>query len=86
LLTVYVYGEVKTPGAIQFKQSRQITLLQAIAQAGGPTEWAAKSRVMIKRKPKGSAKEMKIPVNLKDIIAGRKSDITLEEGDVVIVP
>jgi len=85
-LTVYVYGEVKTPGAIQFKQSRQITLLQAIAQAGGPTEWAAKSRVLIKRKPKGAAKEMKIPVNLNDIIAGRKTDITLEEGDVVIVP
>jgi len=86
ILTVYVYGEVKAPGAIQFKQSRQITLLQAIAQAGGPTQWAAKSRVTIKRKAKGAGREMKIPVNLNDIIAGRKSDITLEEGDVVIIP
>jgi len=86
LLTVYMYGEVKTPGAIQFKQSQKITLLQAIAQAGGPTEWAAKSRVMIKRKPKGPGKEIKIYVNLKDIIAGKISDFILEEGDVIIVP
>lgn len=85
-VTVYVYGEVKIPGAIQFKQSQKITLLQAIAQAGGPTEWANKSRVMIKRKPAGSGKEMKIFVNLKDVIAGKKADITLEEGDVIIVP
>jgi len=85
-LTVYVYGEVKNPGAIQFRQSQKINLLQAIAQAGGPTEWADRSHVAIKRRPAGSSKEMKIPVNLKDIIAGKIADIMLEEGDVIIVP
>jgi polysaccharide export outer membrane protein len=84
-LTVFVYGEVKNPGAIQFKQSKKITLLQAIAQAGGPTEWA-KSRVSIKRKDFKTGKEMRIPVNLKDVIAGKISDIILVEGDVIIVP
>jgi polysaccharide export outer membrane protein len=86
MLTVFVYGEVKNPGAILFKQSKRVTLLQAIAQAGGTTEWASKSRVMIKRKNKTTGKEMKIPLNLKDIITGKKSDIILEEGDIVIVP
>jgi polysaccharide export outer membrane protein len=85
-LTVFVYGEVKNPGAIQFKQSKKITLLQAIAQAGGPTEWASKSRVMIKRKDLRTGKEMRIPVNLKDVIGGKISDIILVEGDVIIVP
>jgi polysaccharide export outer membrane protein len=85
-LTVYVYGEVKNPGAIQYKQSKKITLLQAIAQAGGPTEFAAKSRVTIKRKDSKTGREIKIPVNLKNIIAGKISDIILEEGDVIIVP
>jgi polysaccharide export outer membrane protein len=84
-LTVFVYGEVKSPGAIQFKQSKKITLLQAIAQAGGPTEWA-KLRVSIKRKDPKTGKEMRIPVNLKDLIAGKISDIILVEGDVIIVP
>ena len=83
---VFVYGEVRNPGTISFLQSKRITLLQAIAQAGGPTEWAKKSRVVIKRKDKKTGKEMKIPVNLKKLISGKTSDIMLEEGDVVIVP
>ncbi len=66
--------------------SKKITLLQAIAQAGGPTEWAKKSGVVIKRKDKKTGKEVKIPVNLKNMIRGRIADIVLEEGDVVIVP
>lgn len=85
-LNVFVYGEVKTPGVIAFLRSKQITLLQAIAQAGGPTEWAKKTRVVIKRKDKISGKEMKIRVNLKSMISGKVADIVLEEGDVVIVP
>ncbi len=83
---VFVYGEVKTPGVVQFLSSRKITLLQAIAQAGGTTEWAKKSGVMIKRRDKKTGKEMKVHANLKDIENGRISDIVLEEGDVVIVP
>jgi polysaccharide export outer membrane protein len=86
LRNVFVYGEVRNPGTISFLQSKRITLLQAIAQAGGPTEWAKKSRVVIKRKDKKTGKEMKIPVNLKKLISGKTSDIMLEEGDVVIVP
>jgi polysaccharide export outer membrane protein len=83
---VFVYGEVRSPGAIPFLQSQKITLLQAIAQAGGPTEWAKRTRVVIKRKDLKTGKEIKIPVNLKKLISGKTSDIVLEEGDVVIIP
>ncbi len=86
MLNVFVYGEVKTPGVIPFLSSKKITLLQAIAQAGGPTEWAKKTKVMIKRKDKKTGKEMEIRVNLKSMISGKIADIVLEEGDVVIVP
>lgn len=84
--TVYVYGQVSRPGAIQFRQSKKITLLQAIAQAGGATEWASKSSVTIRRIDRKSGREMKFPVNLKRIEAGKIPDIILEEGDVIIVP
>ena len=86
MLNVFVYGEVRTPGVIPYLSSKKITLLQAIAQAGGPTEWAKKSKVLIKRKDLKTGKEMKIPVNLKSMIGGKISDIVLQEGDVVIVP
>jgi polysaccharide export outer membrane protein len=83
---VFVFGEVRAPGAIPYLSSKRITLLQAVAQAGGTTEWAKKSRLTIKRKDKKTGQEMKIRVNLKDIISGKMADIVLEEGDVVIVP
>jgi polysaccharide export outer membrane protein len=82
---VFVYGEVNAPGAISYLASKKITLLQAIAQAGSTTEWAKKSKLMIKRKDKKNGKEMTIRVNLKNLINGKVADIVLEEGDVVIV-
>lgn len=85
-LSVFVYGEVKTPGAITFLSSKRITVLQAIAQAGGPTEWAKKGKVMIRRKDKKTGKEMVIRVNLKSMIGGKTADLVLEDGDVVIIP
>jgi len=85
-LNVFIYGNVRTPGAISYQSSKRITLLQAIAQAGGTTEWAKRSRITVKRKDKKTGKELTIPVNLKNIISNKVSDIVLEEGDVVIVP
>jgi len=84
LITIYVFGEVRTPGALEVKLSQKITLLQAIAQAGGLSENASKRGITIKRKDK-EGKEIRIQMNLNDIIKGKKKDIPLKEGDVVIV-
>lgn len=84
LMNVYVFGEVRQPGALQVKMSNKITLLQAIAQAGGLSENATKRGVTIKRRDK-SGQEINLSVNLNDIIKGKKKDIPLQEGDVVIV-
>ncbi len=84
LITIYVFGQVRNPGALQVKISKKITLLQAIAQAGGLSENASKRGVVVKRKDK-SGKEINLKVNLNDIINGRKKDIPLQEGDVIIV-
>jgi polysaccharide export outer membrane protein len=86
IILVFVFGEVRNPGALQVKMSKKVTLLQAIAQAGGTTEGALRSGITIKRKDKKTGKEIKMKVNLKDIIKGKKPDIELQEGDVVFVP
>jgi polysaccharide export outer membrane protein len=85
-LTVFVYGEVKSPGAVPYLSSKKITLIQAIAQAGGTTEWAKRTRILIKRRDKRTDKEIKLSVNLKKMIKGKIADLVLEQGDVVIVP
>lgn len=85
LVLVYVFGQVKNPGALQVLKSRIPTLLQTIAQAGGFTERAAKGSVLVKRKDE-SGNEKEIKINVKDIIKGKKKDFQLEENDVVYVP
>jgi polysaccharide export outer membrane protein len=82
---VFVFGRVNKPGALKVKISEKVTLLQAIADAGGLAEGAKQSAVTITRKGPGG-KEQKLRVNLKDIISGKKKDIPLQEGDVVFVP
>jgi polysaccharide export outer membrane protein len=82
---VFVMGRVRTPGPITAKLSEGITLLQAIAGAGGAVQGAKQTAIMITRKS-ASGHELKFKVNLKDIIKGKTKDIRLEEGDVVYVP
>jgi len=84
-MTVYVYGEVKNPGAVQFLESKKITLLQAVAQAGGLTEWANAVQVMVKRKDPKTGQEKNLWYNLKKIVDGKKPDVFLQDGDIVIV-
>lgn len=81
---IYVFGQVTKPGHIKMKKNSQMTLLRAIAQAGGFTDRARKSAVIIKRMVNN--KEIKIKVNIKKILRGKKPDIILEPNDVVFVP
>jgi len=85
IVSVYVFGQVKKPGALSVKRSNIPTLLQAIAAAGGFSDRAAKGGVLIKRIDE-EGKEIKIKVNVKAIIKGKRKDIQLEENDVVYVP
>lgn len=85
VVPVYVFGQVRSPGALQVRRSHLPTLLQAIAQAGGFAERASKGGVLIKRRDE-NGKEIQIKVNVRDIIKGKKEDIQLIEYDVVYVP
>lgn len=85
MVKIYVFGQVRNPGALEVRKSRVPTLLQVIAQAGGFSERASRSSVIIKRTD-ASGKETKQEVNVKDVIKGKKKDIQLLENDIVFVP
>jgi polysaccharide export outer membrane protein len=82
---IYVFGQVRNPGALQVKRSGVPTLTQAIAQAGGFTDRANRKKVQIRRKD-ASGKELTITVNVRDILKGKKKDIPLMINDTVYVP
>jgi polysaccharide export outer membrane protein len=79
---VYVQGEVKTPGQVKF--TRDLTILRAIAQAGGFTQLAAPNRVTLLRDEDG--KKSNIRVKVSDVIDEPSRDIPLRPNDIVIVP
>jgi polysaccharide biosynthesis/export protein len=81
-LTIYCLGEVQTPGALAFKSTERVTLLAAIARAGGLTDRAA-SKILIKRGEGAAAREL--TVDYKRILAGREADPELLQGDVIVV-
>lgn len=81
-VTIYVMGEVSKPGKALFRRSQTPTLLQAIADAGGPTDRASRT-VIVKRIVNGQEKTIK--VDYKRIIAGRAKDLILHDNDTVVV-
>lgn len=80
---VYVLGEVASPGVFPLKS--KISILHAIAMAGGFREFAASNKMFILRK--NGEKTERINVSYKDIIKGRdEQNVDLKRGDIIIVP
>ncbi|WP_375427124.1 polysaccharide biosynthesis/export family protein [uncultured Sphingomonas sp.] len=83
-----IVGKVRTPGA--FTTGRYVNVLEALALAGGPAEFADMSNVRILRKSGGGLSVLR--VRLSDVLKGNPSDRDLEglpqieSGDTVIVP
>lgn len=75
---VYVMGEVTKPGA--YRLTPDMSFMDALAQAGGPTDNAAKNRIVLARPSIGVQKT----VDLNEYIHGHaENNYMLEEGDVI---
>lgn len=83
--TVYVTGEVGKPGAFVVPK-RAPTIMQAIALAGGLGPFASERRIQVIRKVKGE--DLVFPFNYRDYTKGydMEGNITLRNGDVIVVP
>lgn len=78
--TVTVLGQAQRPGVFELPAHRRLTLVEAIGMAGGMTRIANAKKVTLKR---GGQVQV---LNLKDISAGKGSDVTLRDGDVITIP
>jgi polysaccharide export outer membrane protein len=86
--SVYVLGEVTEPGVVQALPERQLTVLQALAQAGGLSPFARGEAIQIRRLDPETGEETILPFNYEDLEAGRplSGDLRLQDGDVIFVP
>ena len=80
---IYVNGEVTRPGA--FALLPHMTVLQALSNSGGFTQFARVKNIYILRTENG--KQVKLPFNYKEAISGKnpEQNIELQSGDVIVV-
>jgi polysaccharide biosynthesis/export protein len=83
---VYVLGEVQKPGGFVLQNNENISVLQALALAEGPTHTSAISRARIIRMDTSTGKRIEIPMNLGKIFSGKAPDTLLQPKDIVFVP
>jgi polysaccharide export outer membrane protein len=85
LFKVYVLGQVNSPGEIEVEAGT--TLLQALALAGGPSNFAAAKRIQLRRTD-ASGQERLYLFNYRAVERGGsiQSMIALRDGDVIVVP
>ena len=80
--TAYVMGEVNHPGAVNLQAP--ITVMQALALAGGLKDFAdAKNIRILRRGPSG---EQTLTFNYKEAMKSARAPIYLRPGDTVVVP
>ncbi len=81
---VYVVGAVRQEGPLEY--GFQMTVMQAITQAGGPNEYARRRKIYVLRTVNG--KEYRVPFNYDEVIKGEKPEqnVPLLPDDVVVVP
>jgi polysaccharide export outer membrane protein len=83
---VYVVGEVNKPGGFVLQNNENISVLQALALAEGPTHTSAISQARIIRTDPATGRRTEIPMNLGKVFSGKAPDTFLQPKDVVFVP
>ena len=80
----YILGEVVNTG--EYPLTKDLTVLQAFALAGGFTEWASKKEIILFRRQGGE--ETVIRIDYKKIVKGKdfSQNVQIQADDTIVVP
>lgn len=80
-----IVGQVARPGAYPLTES--MTVLDAIAEAGGFKDFAKQTKIYVLRPSPGGIR-VRIPFNYKKVIRGAnlQENVPLKPGDTIVVP
>ena len=82
---IYVLGDVGRPGGYAMSDNEaQMTVLEAVANAGGTNKTAIVSKTKLVRKTSNGTTEIPIPLGAME--KGKQPDINLQPSDVIFVP
>jgi polysaccharide export outer membrane protein len=83
---VYVIGQVPRAGGYVLRERETLSVLQALALAGGLGRVASPQKARILRPEAGGGSRAEIPVNLKKIMEGEAGDMPLLPEDILFIP
>jgi polysaccharide export outer membrane protein len=82
---IYVIGKVNKPG--DFTSNRTMDVMQALSMAGGPTPYASVNKIKIlRRDSNGELKSFPFKYSRVEKGEDLEQNITLQGGDVIVVP
>ncbi len=81
---VSVLGEVRQPGRFEFQI--RVSVLDALAQAGGLTEFAARSKIQIFRTYRGQNEKLEFDYDQLVKSQGTAAWVPVLPGDIILVP
>jgi protein involved in polysaccharide export with SLBB domain len=86
---VYIWGQVRSQGALDIEMNENLTAGEAVLRAGGFGDFADKTKVKVVRATvDAKGNKQTFDLNMQDILEKGKTekDIVLQPGDLIIVP
>jgi polysaccharide export outer membrane protein len=84
--SISVIGAVQKPGPFPMNARTNVTVLEALAMAGGYGSMPQPQNARILRVSQGGQERQEIAVDLRKITAGKSEDITMRPNDILLVP
>jgi polysaccharide biosynthesis/export protein len=83
---VYVIGEVRRSGGFVLGEHQSISVLQALSLAEGLNGGADTRHARILRLKRDADQREELPVDVKDVLSGKKPDVPLQGDDILFIP
>lgn len=83
---VYVIGEVRRSGGFVLGEHQSISVLQALSMAEGLNTTADTRHSRILRLNHDADQREELPVDVKDLLAGKRKDVNLQADDILFIP
>ena len=83
---IYVTGQVVRSGGFVLNERESISVLQALALAGGLDRAASPKNSRILRRASAASSRVEVPVDLSKIMDSRAEDLPLKPDDILFIP
>ena len=83
---VYVIGDVRRSGGFVLGEHQSMSVLQALSLAEGLNNTADTRHARILRLKREADQREELPVDVKDVLNGKKPDVSLQGDDILFVP